>query len=82
MHLEFGHSNNPKEPYTKQRHVNKMFGSFLSKLDGEIFPWALDFGQSINTFYRISGFFKHNFCVAPRWKINCPGEFNFFIFPR
>ena len=36
--MELGHSNNPKEPYTKQRHVNKMFGSFLSKLNGEMLP--------------------------------------------
>ena len=40
--LELGHSKNPKGPYTKQSHVSKMFGSFLSKLDGEMLP--LGFG--------------------------------------
>ena len=34
------------------------------------FPRALDFGQSNSTFYGISPFFKHNFCLAPRYKIN------------
>ena len=34
------------------------------------FPRALDFGQSNSTFYGISPFFKHNFCLAPRCKIN------------
>ena len=36
------------------------------------FPCALDFGQSNNMFHGISAFFKHNFCLAPRWKINWP----------
>ena len=41
-----------------------MFGSFPSKLDGEMFHCALHFGQSSYTFYEISAFFKHNFCLA------------------
>ena len=41
--LESGHSNNPKDPDTKQRHVNKMFGSFQSKLDGEMLPLGFGF---------------------------------------
>ena len=36
------------------------------------FPCALDFGQSNNMFHGISAFFKHNFCLAPWWKINWP----------
>ena len=41
--LELGHCNNPKDPYIKQRHVNKMFGSFLSELDGEMLPLGFGF---------------------------------------
>ena len=41
--LELSHSNNPKDPYTKQRQVNKMFGGFLSKLDGEMLPLGFGF---------------------------------------
>ena len=58
--------------------MNKLFG------DGEMvrcFPGALSFGKSNNMLYGISAFFKYNFCLASRWKINCPDEF-FFIFPR
>ena len=42
------------------------------------FPGALGFGQNNNTFYRNSAFFKHNFCLAPRWKINWPRWIFFF----
>ena len=52
--LELGHTNNPKNPYTKQRHVNKMLGSFLSKLHGEILPlgfgyWPKRFMKSLES---------------------------------
>ena len=33
---------------------------------------------SNNTFYGISAFFKHNFCLAPRWKMTWPQWIYFF----
>ena len=39
----------------------------------------LCFGQNNNTFYEITAFFKHNFCLAPRWKINRARWFFFFF---
>ena len=44
------------------------------------FPSALDSGQSNNLFYRISAFFKHNFCLTPRRKINWPRLISFFLY--
>ena len=44
------------------------------------FVCALDFGQSNNTFYGISAYFKRNFCLTPRLKINCPRWFFFNIY--
>ena len=70
--------NNPKDPTQRQRYANKMLDSCSSKLDGEVFPCTLDFGQSNNIFYGISVSFKYTFCLAPRWKLNWPGEFHFF----
>ena len=56
-----------------------MFDSCSSTLYGEVrFPCALDFGQSSNTFYGISAFLKHNFYLAPRWKIIRPQWIFFF----
>ena len=43
------------------------------------FLWALDYGQNKNTFYGISAYFKHNFCLAPWWKINWPRLIFFYI---
>ena len=43
------------------------------------FSCALDFGQSNNTFYGISAFFKHNFCLVLRWKINQRRWIYFFL---
>ena len=48
--LELGHTNNPKNPYTKQRQL----GSFLSKLHGEILPlgfgyWPKRFMESLES---------------------------------
>ena len=39
---------------------------------------SLDFGQSNNMFYVISSFFKHNFCLALRWKMNWHRWIHFF----
>ena len=44
------------------------------------FSCPLDFCQSSNTFYGISAFFKHNFCLAPRWKIIWPRWIYFFSY--
>ena len=41
--LELGHSKQSQGPLHKKRHVNKVFGSFLSKLDGEMLPLGSEF---------------------------------------
>ena len=53
-----------------------MFGSCLSKLDGEMLPLRFGFN---NMFHGIFAFFKHNFCLVPRWKINWPRWISFFL---
>ena len=53
--------------------VENKIGSCPSELN--CFPCALDIDQSKNTFYEISAFFKHNFCLTPLWKINWPRWF-------
>ena len=74
--LELGHTNNPKNPYTKQRHVNKMLGSFLSKLHGEILP--LGFGYWPKLFMKSLESLSIIFAQLPGGKSTGPGEFNFF----
>ena len=74
--LELGHTNNPKNPYTKQRHVNKMLGSFLSKLHGEIL--LLGFGCQPKRFMESLEFFSIIFAQLPSGKSTGPSEFNFF----
>ena len=49
-----------------------MFTCCASKSDGEMLSLSFGFGQSSNTFYRISSFFKHEIYLFPRWKINWP----------
>ena len=74
--LELDHINNPKNPYTKQRHVNKMLGSFLSKLHGEIL--LLGFGCQPKRFMESLEFFSIIFAQLPSGKSTGPSEFNFF----
>ena len=72
--------NNPKDPTQRQRYANKMLDSCSSKLDGEVFPRTVDFGQSNNIFYGISVSFKYTFCLAPRWKLNWPRWISLFLY--
>ena len=41
------------------------------------FPWALDFGQSNNTFYGISTFFEYSFYLANGGKSTDQTELSF-----
>ena len=75
------------------RQGTKKIGSLVRNDTVLIFPfllkvWTVITGLTITdflsfrfTFYGISAFFKCNFCLAPRWKINWPRWF-FFIFSR